>query len=262
MPWFLPNITLAVGVNGTNFTSGTGAGALQCLGLRYNRALCGARLSPMTWQDDCASVAGTLLDKNCSTLAPLPLPACPTLLLPGACDPLPPLYKDLPTPTPRQGLVEAAPRANAGPDVQPLQDLKANILASNNTFVSSTNTPLVSELFNSWDANMEPCSTHTCVPCRLGGGGPPCGMSYATWANMTGNSNAASSNATTCNYMYVSCEAGRVVGIHLNLNGDTEVASIAASPPLLGCVALPYSLSTMTPLKYLELVGAAGDLPT
>lgn len=79
-------------------------------------------------------------DKNCSTLAPLPLPACPTLLLPGACDPLPPLYKDLPTPTPRQGLVEAAPRANAGPDVQPLQDLKANILASNNTFVSSTNT--------------------------------------------------------------------------------------------------------------------------
>ncbi|PNW72097.1 hypothetical protein CHLRE_16g682550v5 [Chlamydomonas reinhardtii] len=260
---FLPNITLAVGVNGTNFTSGTGAGALQCLGLRYNRALCGARLSPMTWQDDCASVAGTLLDKNCSTLAPLPLPACPTLLLPGACDPLPPLYKDLPTPTPRQGLVEAAPRANAGPDVQPLQDLKANILASNNTFVSSTNTPLVSELFNSWDANMEPCSTHTCVPCRLGGGGPPCGMSYATWANMTGNSNAASSNATTCNYMYVSCEAGRVVGIHLNLNGDTEVASIAASPPLLGCVALPYSLSTMTPLKYLELgrVAMSGTMP-
>lgn len=47
-----------------------------------------------------------------------------------------------------------------------------------------------------------------------------------------------------------------------DLNGDTEVASIAASPPLLGCVALPYSLSTMTPLKYLELVGAAGDLPT
>lgn len=61
---FLPNITLAVGVNGTNFTSGTGAGALQCLGLRYNRALCGARLSPMTWQDDCASVAGTLLGEG------------------------------------------------------------------------------------------------------------------------------------------------------------------------------------------------------
>lgn len=82
-----------------------------------------------------------------------------------------------------------------------------------------TRQPLVSELFNSWDANMEPCSTHTCVPCRLGGGGPPCGMSYATWANMTGNSNAASSNATTCNYMYVSCEAGRVVGIHLSESG-------------------------------------------
>ncbi|KAG2451339.1 hypothetical protein HYH02_003943 [Chlamydomonas schloesseri] len=269
---FTTNITLP-GSGGLNTSSGT-AGALQCLGLRFNQALCGARPSSLPWQDDCGSVSGTLLDKSCSTLAALALPACPLSLNAGVCDPLPPLYKDLPMPTLRQRLVEAAPRgsgANAGPDVLPLQDLKAAILASTSgANASSANTALVSELFNSWDASVEPCSAPACVPCRLRGdtvGIPPCGMSYATWASMTGNASAYAgtpyANASTCNYMYVSCEAGRVVGIHLNLYEDTEVPSIASFPPVLGCTALPSSLYRMTPLKYLDLgrVAISGTLP-
>ncbi|KAG2430825.1 hypothetical protein HXX76_009800 [Chlamydomonas incerta] len=235
--------------------------------------------SPLPRMNYCTNLRQLqLIDKNCSTLAPLLLPNCSAALgsqppPPGECESLPPLYRDLPTPTLRRGLTEAVPHGNginAGPDVQPLLDLKASILASSRTNASSSNSSLVSELFNSWDASVEPCSTPTCVPCRLKGDSiciPPCGLSYATWANLTGNASAyngtAYAGATTCNYMYVSCESGRVVGVHLNLTSDTEAPALAAAPPLLGCTGLPVSVSSMTALKYLDLgsVSLSGAMP-
>jgi hypothetical protein len=55
------------------------------------------------------------------------------------------------------------------------------------------------KLLSNWDASVDPCSAPTCAPCRFSDAA--CGVVV---------------NATAlCNYFYISCDAGRVVGIHL-----------------------------------------------